>query len=92
MSATATASLACGACPRWRTSRSRAKAWSSFSTRISASGRVPPADSRRSSATPNRRCSGFCRTSTLWMRANGISRRLRASRPLRTVIASLPMR
>ena len=62
------------------------------STRICASGLLPPADSRRSSATPNNRCSNVCCTATLWMRANGISRRLRCSQPLRMLMPSLPMR
>ena len=54
--------------PRRRTRLSSASASSSLSTRICASGFSPPADSSRTSATPNRRCStDWCRT-TLWMR------------------------
>ena len=55
-------------------------------------GFLPPADSSRTSATPNIRCSSdWCRT-TLWMRENGISRRLRCSTPSRMLKLSLPMR
>ena len=78
------------ACPRRRTSASSASAWSIRSTRICASGLTPPADSRRTSATPASRCSSDCCRLTLWIRANGISRRLRCSQPLRMVIASRP--
>ena len=87
--AAGSATVAAGAAvPRLRTSASSARASSSFSTRISASGFLPPADSSLTSATPTIRCSKDCCSATLWMRANGMTRRLRSNRPLRTTSVS----
>jgi hypothetical protein len=75
-----------------RSTRSMRCASARVMTLITASGFLPPADSRRNSVTPNRRCSGLRFCTMFWMRPYGMCRSVRFRIPSRTSSSPSPSR